>query len=118
MLTDLRESRRVFEVLLAAPAPPSRTIQAYEVRARRALAKEAMLQARLAQAAADGHPAEHRHLADFAVDTWPQVRRTRDWRAYERGNERGLRPAQRHLVRWAHEVRWKVRWQRWRVLGT
>jgi glycosyl transferase family 2 len=117
VLTNLRESRRAFDAFFADVQLPPRQAASDEARARRALAREAMLQARLAQAAEDAvDPREHHALLEFARDCWPAIEGSRQWRRHESRARSGA--LSRLAVRYAHDVRWQVRWQRWRVLGT
>ncbi|WP_122816523.1 glycosyltransferase family 2 protein [Nocardioides pantholopis] len=125
---DLRESRRVFEQffeeLAAQPAQPAQPglaparVTALRERARSALAREALYLAANAHrlgASADPSPVD---LAAFAVTCWPPVVGTRSWQVNERRARRGLRPGERLLLAGADELRWKVRWRRWRRWGT
>jgi glycosyltransferase involved in cell wall biosynthesis len=57
----------------------------------------------------------------FAARVWPATRGTRKWRAIERRTSSGLRRLDRGLGpgarRAIENVRWRVRWRRWRWTG-
>ncbi|MQW74783.1 glycosyltransferase [Nocardioides sp. dk4132] len=121
LLVDLGESGRVFESffdeLAADPDRALPRVPALRERARAALAREALQRAATAHGI-DGAGPSPAELAAFAASHWPPVVGTRSWQAHERRVSQGLRPGERYLLARAEELRWKVRWRRWRRWGT
>lgn len=84
--------------------------------ARRAIATEAVREARLARTTGD--PTTVAGLSELALTAYPPIAGTRGWRALHRnasGPTAGLE--QRVLTR-SHALRWSARSRRWRLVGT
>jgi glycosyltransferase involved in cell wall biosynthesis len=80
---------------------------------RRALAREAVSEARLARASGDSETAAG--LAGLARSAYPPVIDSRGWLALHGDTTSGLE--QQVLTR-SHAIRWSVRSRRWRLVGT
>ena len=118
VLTDLRESRRVFDEVLDHLFAEGRDVEAdLWATARTALAREALLVT--ARAQADGDPENSaEELLAVAAECWPPVTRSARWRACRRRQRGGLRRGERRFLLAVDDVRWRVRWRRWRRWGT
>ncbi len=119
MVIDLRERRRTFDEVLAwadhrAPLPPDLREQAH-----RALATEALDLANRAYfwGVPDGWPVSE--LVDFAVETWPEIRRSPRWRLFSVKHSLGPRWSRHNplclpqnvMVRAQNQIR-EWRWER------
>lgn len=120
-LTDMRERLNLFHAFLTGDGDGAarRDATALLARARRAIATEALW---CACRAADtgqrvgGGGAEE--FEAFALEACPEIAGDRLHREYRR-RVAGPVPAWRtRLLATAYDVRWRVRWQRWRRFGT
>lgn len=119
MLTDLREVKRVFDTFFDEGEVTAPVAARLRPAANRALAREALMLAGVAQAEGGRRTgASADELAGFAAACYPAVVGSRGWRAVERRRRTGVGAVERTLVRRAFAVRWAVRWRRWRRWGT
>ena len=118
-LTDLRESRRVFDSFFDEGDVTSALAEKLRGIAVQALAHEALRRAATTQAAAAGGGGTSADdFARFAVECEPAIRGSARWRTYQRRSRRGMPAAERVLVERSSSLRWALRWQRWRRWGT
>jgi glycosyltransferase involved in cell wall biosynthesis len=118
---DLEGRLAAFQKLLVGPGARVANDEALFASAQRALASSAV---ECARSAYDHGRATHEPVDDymvFAAGVWPGVRRSRKYRAIvrrastdRRRLDRGLGPIARRV---AEDVRWRVRWRRWRWTG-
>lgn len=118
---DLDALVAAFEKVLVGPGATVAGGEALLAAAKRALAASAL---ECARSACDHGRAAEEPVDDylaFAGQVWPGVRRTRKWRALaryasadSRRVDHGLGPIARRV---AEDVRWRVRWRRWRWTG-
>lgn len=113
VLTNQRNVHAAFEDLFAAS--PERA--ALRGAARRAVAQEAVREARLARALGEDDPSVA-GLAELAVSAHPAITDSRSWAALHRVGAGATGEIERQYLRRAHAFRWAVRARRWRVVGT
>jgi glycosyltransferase involved in cell wall biosynthesis len=116
MITDLVERRRLFTLFYDERATDRADIQPLRGQTMRALARTALrlgFEANLTAAA----PAELAEFAAFACETWPDIKRSRQWRSYEAGPGSGARPTHLAARKFAAKVRAHLWWRRWRRYG-
>ncbi|PUA82339.1 glycosyltransferase family 2 protein [Nocardioides currus] len=118
LLTDMGERRNLLDAFLTdglgAAIPDAAGLRDA---AHRTFARESLRYA-LHELDGAGHPDQVDALVDFAVETWPGVRRTRLWAAVAR-RQRGRVPAWRaQAARRVFALRWALRWQRRHRWGT
>ncbi|GAA4710764.1 glycosyltransferase family 2 protein [Nocardioides conyzicola] len=111
VLTNQRTVHAAFEELFADGADDDlrRT-------ARRAIATEAVREARMAQAAGDRATLDG--LADLALTAYPSITGTRGWRALHRHPSGPASALERRVLTSSHALRWSARSRRWRLVGT
>ncbi|MCX6502864.1 MAG: glycosyltransferase [Microbacterium sp.] len=110
VLDDTIAVRRTFEKFFAADGSLLRRPGALERRARRSVAREALV--RGVSLIHQGAPADALHgLRDFAVDTDAGVRRTATWwwSGFTLGSV--AHPWRRRLIGGVERLRWSIRWQ-------
>lgn len=105
---DLGDVRRAFAAFFEEHPNP-----AMEQTCLRHLAREALLVAISRQA--DGRPSHD--LEDLAREIDATVTRSGLWRRYQRRRLR-VTPLEARATRMVHDMRWRLRWQRWWRLGT
>jgi len=118
LLRDLRARRKAFELVAEDGAGhPSRPDELL-VRARRALARESLaLACRSYDRSEAVHGAAARDYVAFALETYPKIRRSPHWAAYEfRATGRMPRWWQ-WGARQTNEFRHRLLWQKWRWYG-
>lgn len=115
-LTDLRERRRTFEILLEERAHDVAWVQDLRPTAYRALAREAVRRA--LRALRDGRTAEVRPLLEYAAETSPDVAGGPRWRAADAWARRGLAVPGGAPWRFAERLDTHLRWRRERRWGT
>lgn len=93
ILTDLRERRRVFEVLFAGPGSDLERASEYARSARRALATNALDRACRAYDRGRAHIEPVQEYIDFALDIDPDIRASRRWQALVRRQRWSGRPS-------------------------
>ena len=118
---DLEGRLAAFEKLLVGPQARAATGGELFATAKQALAASAL---ECARSAYDHGRASLKPVDDymaFAARVWPPVRRSRKWRAIARCAsadprqiDRGLGPTARRV---AEDLKWRVRWRRWRWTG-
>jgi hypothetical protein len=120
-LVDLIDRRSAFDSFLSASAPRLRDPVALSSRARRALARQALWQAsRTVDRGIPGELERVEQFVDFALDTYPDVKRLREWyglavrRRIGPGRSRAFPPfvatGAAHRLRYhAGRVRWRLR---------
>lgn len=82
-LLDLRERLKAFEAVLEEAPGKLRDVYQLEQHARRALAREAVIHAIRFLEDGQGSAGAADGLVDFALQTWPEARSLREWRALE-----------------------------------
>ncbi len=103
-VTDLRERRRTFDILVDERAPGVAFVESLRPMAYRALAREAVRRARAAGLERPGAP-EVAELIEFAEETWPGVRRPQGT------------PSQTGVGSFTRKVRHHLLWRRERRYG-
>jgi glycosyltransferase involved in cell wall biosynthesis len=121
VLTDLRGRRDAFDVAFDGPVGRvAHASELYEL-AREQIAREALDQAAHTFDRGRASPELTEQLASLALETWPQVRSTREWRALARRRFVGERYARYIPPFIAHagfrRLRGEWRKARWRRLG-
>jgi hypothetical protein len=112
VLTNQRNVYAAFEELFAGS--PDR-VDLHRA-ARRAVATEAVREARLARTT--GQPATVAGLAELARTAYPPVTATRGWQALHRDTSRPTSGLEQRVLSRSHAIRWSVRSRRWRLVGT
>jgi hypothetical protein len=119
-LADLEGRLAAFERVLVGPEAQVTDGEVLFTAAKQALAASAL---ECASSAYDHGRATHEPVEDylaFATRVWPAAQQSRKWRAIARRAraprhaDRGPGPIVRRV---ADDVRWRVRWQRWRWTG-
>lgn len=117
LLADLQERRRVFDIFYAEQAVGHARILGLEPASRQALAREALRLGYRARWRGDD-PDDLSAYADFAVETWPDIKGTRLWRVFTTDaskSEANLAVSARLL---SLRARHHLAWRRWRRYGT
>ncbi|GAA4760901.1 glycosyltransferase [Nocardioides endophyticus] len=112
VLANQRNVRAAFEELFAAS--PGRTD--LQLTASRAIATEAVREARLARASGDA--ATVAGLSELARTAYPPVTGTRGWRALHRDPSGPAAGLEHRVLTRSHALRWSARSRRWRLVGT
>ena len=116
--TDLVERARTFDAFLAEDLADHPRRPRWQDRARRALALDGLRWAVWTLDSGDDEPGA-RVFAETARSLWPPITSTRLWRGYERRTSaRGAASLDRLSFTVDWELRNKLRWRRWRQLGT
>ena len=112
VLTNQRNVRAAFEELFAASPGRADLEQA----ACRAIATEAVREARLARASDDAATAAG--LSELALTAYPPIAGTRGWRALHRDSSAPVAGLEQRVLTRSHALRWSARSRRWRLVGT
>jgi hypothetical protein len=115
--TDMRARAETFERFFADRSGAMTDAARLHQRARRAIAEDALRTATVVAASAEG-PLAADEFAVFAASAYPPIRRSRVWRRYAHRRRHPAGAVRRLVDAKAHEVRWSLRWRRWRRYGT
>jgi glycosyltransferase involved in cell wall biosynthesis len=117
ILADINARRHVFDELASVPGTLLNRRSSLVRRARRSIAVEAVRAAIQALDAGGTERSVATDLASFAMETDETIRKSMLWRAYVRRRS-GRAPAiQRRLSAKVDNLRWSLRWRRWRRSG-
>jgi hypothetical protein len=119
VVTDITERHRMFEIFFAEDAVRLTDAEGCRLAARRALAGEAVATVCEAYGLGREEAESAERLIGLATAISPQVRRSAQWRAYERhlARRRSGSGLVRRVNRVTADVSYRVRWRRWRRYG-
>jgi glycosyltransferase involved in cell wall biosynthesis len=113
LLTDMRERTRNFASFFAGAGDRLESAQRLHGAARRSIAYEAVRVARLSHEDGPGSDA----LAHFALECFPAIASTLPGRAYAARQRGPAITARNRGAQLLFDLRWRLRWRRWRRFG-
>jgi Glycosyl transferase family 2 len=121
VLTNLRETRRAFDTVLADGAASGTDLAALRETARRSLARRALKHAASEFMSADWSADAIEEYKRFAVDSDPGIGASKQWQALRRresvGAERARRRPSFRAREIANDLEARLHWRRWRFSG-
>ncbi|GAB3041681.1 hypothetical protein GCM10027052_24370 [Parafrigoribacterium mesophilum] len=119
LLTETRARRDTFREFFSREGAELSAPEKLRERALRAIAFEAMREARAVLSQPGRAAVEHAgDFAELAVETWPRILKTSLYRQYRRRQNRPVGRARRYVEGELTSVRGALRWRRWRRFGT